>query len=179
MPVHPIIVHFPIALSFLAPVIYLILFYYHRKHRTAVWQWAAILSMVIVASTYAALFTGDQEEDNIEDILEKKITEVQGTEKTGSPVVMTPEEKEKMEHELEEHEEAAETFFIFTVLAAILAVASVKKGKQQIWLQIVFLAAQPFLLYSLYTAAEHGGELVYKYHASKVRQGNIEIKAGD
>ncbi|MEX0691285.1 MAG: DUF2231 domain-containing protein [Gemmatimonadales bacterium] len=71
VPLHPLVVHAPLVLGVLAPVIALILwgamagrFLHHR-----VWWLVVFLYVVTFASAFVAVRTGQQEEDVVEEVL--------------------------------------------------------------------------------------------------------------
>jgi len=137
IPIHPMLVHFPIALlivGFLAELAGLLL----RKD----WLARAALLLLVLGTLGAvsAVLTGQREEDRI---------------------VETP----AIEHTLEEHEEAGEfTMWFFVVIAAARIFTAWRKNlpKAVSWVVLVAWLAG---LGAITKTAWHGGHLVYKYGA--------------
>jgi len=68
LPWHPVVVHLPLALAALMPVIFLVLLWAIRTQRLPprVWTLALLLQVVLVLGAVAALITGDADEERAE-----------------------------------------------------------------------------------------------------------------
>ena len=68
LPWHPVVVHFPLALAALMPVIFVVLLWAIRTQRLPprVWTLALFLQVVLVLGAVAALITGDADEERAE-----------------------------------------------------------------------------------------------------------------
>jgi uncharacterized membrane protein len=144
-PLHPLIVHFPMAVTFIIPVLVIIFALMIKKNKMTPKGWLIIvgLQLAVVVSGYVSLETGETEEHNVEKVVSKKI--------------------------IHEHEEAAEIFVGSTVIGLVLSIAAffirkelgfpVKLSIAAIGLVSCFLA---------YRTGKLGGELVYKHGAASV-----------
>lgn len=144
-PLHPLIVHFPMAVTFIIPVLDIIFALMIKKNKMTPKGWLIIigLQLAVVVSGYVSLETGETEEHNVEKVVSKKV--------------------------IHEHEEAAEIFVGSTVIGLVLSIAAffirkelgfpVKLGIAAIGLVSCFLA---------YRTGKLGGELVYKHGAASV-----------
>ena len=103
-PLHPAIVHFPIVLAVLAPLLAAGAFWAiqseHLPRRS--WLGIVILQVVLVGTVWIATETGEHEEDRVERVV--------------------------AERHIEEHEEAAERFLALAALALPLAAAGMLAG---------------------------------------------------
>lgn len=137
IPIHPMLVHFPIALLITGFAAELAGLLTGKEWLTR----AALLLLILgTAGAISAVVTGQREEDKI---------------------VETP----AIEHTLEEHEEAGEfTMWLFIAIAAARIVTAWRKSlpKAVSWVVLlVWLAG----LGAITKTAWHGGHLVYKYGA--------------
>jgi uncharacterized membrane protein len=144
VPFHPIIVHFPIALTFILPLLMLVFIFMIKKNKMSHYAWLIIIGLQIATSIsgYVAMNAGENEEDQVEKVVSKKI--------------------------IGEHEEAAEVFVGSTVILLVLSIAAffLKKELQfPVTLGICVLSLVSCFL--AYKAGESGGELVYKYGAAR------------
>lgn len=143
VPLHPTIVHFPMAVTFVIPILVVVFAYMIKQNKMSPKGWLVIvgLQLAVVITGYISLETGETEEHNVEKVVSKKI--------------------------IHEHEEAAEIFVGSTVIALVLSIAAffirkeigfpVKLGIAVIGLISSFLA---------YRTGQLGGELVYKHGAA-------------
>lgn len=143
VPVHPLVVHFPIVLTFILPILIVIFAYMIKINKATPKSWLIIigLQLAVVISGYISLETGETEEHTVEKVVSKKI--------------------------IHEHEEAAEIFVGSTVLALVLSIGAffirkeigfpVKLGIAGLTIVSCYLAYRTGLL---------GGELVYKHGAA-------------
>lgn len=143
VPVHPLIVHFPIVLTFILPILIVVFAYMIRINKATPKSWLIIigLQLAVVITGYISLETGETEEHTVEKVVAKSI--------------------------IHEHEEAAEIFVGSTVLALVLSIGAffirkeigfpVKLGIAALTLVSCYLAYRTGLL---------GGELVYKHGAA-------------
>lgn len=155
---HPLIVHFPIALLLVAPV-FLVLGLMPRRHGSAFAVSALVLVTLGTIGTYLAVATGEA---------------------AGEMVVRTP----QISAALERHEELAETVRIFfTALTLILGTLVILPAalrtelgrKVHVSLHLIFLALYVAGALTLVGAAHQGGRMV---HELGVRAG-AAARAGD
>jgi uncharacterized membrane protein len=142
MPVHPMIVHFPIAFVFLLPFLIVAFAMMIRKHKMAPQGWLIIIGIqfAVVVSGYIALETGEVEEERVEGFVPKKL--------------------------IHAHEEAGEIFVASTVIGLVLSIAAFFVRKEighPLKLSIALISVISSFL--AYRTGELGGELVYKHDA--------------
>ncbi len=142
-PLHPSIVHLPLALTFIMPALVLIFALMIRKNKMAPHAWLIIigLQLVTTVSGYVALETGEDEEHQVEKVVDKKI--------------------------IHEHEERAEVFVGATVIALVLSVATFfLLNNIQFYLHLTIAAISMVSCFLAYRTGASGGELVYRHGAA-------------
>jgi uncharacterized membrane protein len=141
-PLHPAVVHFPIVFAVLAPIFALVaLVAIRRGSRPVVaWGFTTLLVAGLVGSSWAALETGEQQEDRVE------------------PVVA--------EAAFETHEEAADAFFGASI--AVLAISLIGFAPRQAGTAARALATAGTLVLVVmgYRVGHSGGQLVYQEGAA-------------
>lgn len=143
VPFHPMIVHFPIALTFLLPVLVLIFSYMIKTGKMSPQGWLILvgLQMVTTATGYISLESGETEEHQVESVVERKF--------------------------IHEHEETAEVFVGVTVLALVFSVAAYFVARNiQFYLHLSVALISLLSCYFAYKTGELGGELVYRHGAA-------------
>lgn len=144
LPLHPKIVHLPIALAVLMPVMSAGLLAAWRAEflprRT--WIIAVLLQGVLLASGIAGLRTGETEEDRVERVV--------------------------AEQRIEAHEEAAERFVWAAGAVFVLAVAAaaLRDEGHARRVAIATTLGTLLVLFLGYRTGETGGRLVYQYGAA-------------
>ncbi len=151
IPLHAIVVHFPIIITFILPVLILVFALMIRaKHMNPV-SWLVIvgLSMFVTGAGYFALETGETEEHRVKDIVAKNL--------------------------VHEHEEAGEIFVGSTVLVLVVGIAAFFiRRENQFQLQMMVLLLSLLSGYFAYRSGKLGGELVYAHGAAEAYKVNIE-----
>ncbi len=158
LPLHPIIVHFPVVLAMLAPLLALALLIVLLRRRASLglaWLVASLFAGLAVSS-FVAMETGELDEARVEAI-------------TG-------------EGPLERHEEAAELLMVLAVVGAAVATvgglvaASEGAARARIPVALVTLAAGGAVAFAAVRAGHSGGELVYVHGAAlaHVKAGALE-----
>lgn len=141
-PLHPAIVHLPIALTLLVPVFAIGALVAIARGGKVFRSWgiAAALLATLSLSAFVSLETGEQQEDRVE------------------PVVP--------EQAFETHEEAAKTFFILSL--AVLGVAGVGllSGRAGTVARYAATAGTLGLMVAGYAVGHSGGQLVYTHGAA-------------
>ncbi|TFG52971.1 MAG: hypothetical protein E4H37_04505 [Gemmatimonadales bacterium] len=159
-PLHPAVVHFPVVLAALLPlaaVVALILIA-RGAHARKTWAFVVALSAMLAAASWAAVETGQDEEDTVEKVV--------------------------AEEPIHEHEEAGERMLIFSgigVLLVGLGLANGKVGQAGRWIGTV---AAVGLLVASYQVGRLGGELVYQHGAAgaytdTLPAGGVEVQRGE
>ncbi len=150
LPFHPVIVHFPIALSFILPFLTFIFIYFIKTDRMkpSAWMIIAGLQLFTVASGYLALETGEREEKVVEKVVQKSF--------------------------ISEHEKYAEIFVGVTVLAAVVSVAAYfLAGSIQLYAQLANVIILIVAAFFAYETGEHGGDIIYKHNGARIYQLNM------
>lgn len=141
-PLHPAVVHFPIALAAITPLIAALILLAIRSGRTPPLTWAVVvvLQALLVGSAWLAHETGEEEEERVEKVLD--------------------------ERHIEEHEEAGD--WVLWLGAAGLAAAAVglAGGSAGAWARVGALAISLVTLAAAVRTGHLGGELVYRYGAA-------------
>jgi len=151
LPTHPMIVHLPLALTFVLPALVLgfALMIRSKKMMPQAWLLVIGLQVLVTASGYVALETGENEEDAVEKVLDKSF--------------------------INKHEEAAEVFVGGTVIALVLGiVAFFIRQELQFPVQLGIVVIGLITCYLGYRAGSLGGELVYVHGAAAAY---VETKA--
>lgn len=154
VPLHPSIVHIPIVLSFVMPVLVLAFAWMIKTNKMSPKGWLILvgLQLAVVVSGYVSLETGETEEHAVEKVVNKDY--------------------------IHEHEEAGEIFVGSAVLSLVLSIGvffirkelqfPIKLGIAVIGIISGFLA---------WRAGQLGGELVYKHGAASA-YGHVEESNG-
>ncbi|MCB0366819.1 MAG: hypothetical protein H6624_06965 [Bdellovibrionaceae bacterium] len=142
LPLHPIIVHFPIVLGLFLPVVLVAILWLQKKGRAEKGSWwgAVVISFLFLASAIVANKTGEGDEDRVEKVVAHDI--------------------------IHEHEEAAESLVVLAGVVFLLTVGATawpKGGEHLKWVAVLgsLVAAA-----ALVRTAHLGGELVYKHGAA-------------
>ncbi len=154
VPLHPLVVHFPLVLAFILPALMLTFTLMIKNNKMAPRVWLVILGLqfVLVGSGYFASKTGENEEDLVEKVVAKSL--------------------------IHEHEDASEVFIGVTVIALVLSIAAffVKKEIQfPLKLGVVFVSL--IACYLAYRTGHLGGELVYKHGAASAYVNSSEVQS--
>lgn len=141
-PLHPAVVHMPIAMAILAPVLVLLALFLVRKTGSVMAPWLPVIVVAVfmAGSAYLALETGEDEEDRVEQVV-------------GGDVI-------------HEHEERAELFLWSAGVLAVVALGGLLKGKWGAMLRWTTLAVSIAALVLAVRVGESGGELVYEHGAA-------------
>lgn len=144
-PLHPKIVHIPIALAVLMPLISigLLVAWWKDWLPDRVWWIAVALQLVMFGSGWVAMETGEEDEEAVERVV--------------------------AEQAIEEHEERAEQFFWGSgALAVLMVLPMVVPGRsRKKWLAVAASAGTVGVFWLGYRAGEAGGDLVYKHGAAR------------
>jgi uncharacterized membrane protein len=145
-PLHPAVVHIPVALAVILPLIIALSVYLIRKGTGAVSAWlpVAVLSVLLFGGALLAKQSGGAEEEAVEGYVSEQV--------------------------IEAHEENAELFTVIAgVLVVLVAGGFLKKnlGKS---LRIAAAAASIVLFALAFRTGHSGGELVYRYGAASVNR---------
>ena len=141
-PLHPAVVHFPIAFAYLLPPAALVTLLWGaraRAARAAWWPVAALMLLTLVAGI-VAVRSGEATEDRAEQAVAGRL--------------------------IHEHEERAEGFMVVAWVGLALAAAGFLKGRLGLAARWAFLAAALAMAAQVTWTGKLGGELVYKHGAA-------------
>ena len=142
-PIHPAIVHFPIVLSVLLPLIAAGAFLLARRGTPIRTAWLGVVggAALLAGSSWLAVETGEQQEERVEEVVS--------------------------EAPLDTHQDRA-TFFLYLAAGTlVLAGAGLARGKVGQAGRVAAAVAALALLPAGYLVGHSGGELVYKYGAAQ------------
>ena len=141
---HPMVVHFPMALSVSQPLVLLalILLISRRVYGDATWGFGFALQAILVLTAFVALKSGGVDEELVEKAVQESF--------------------------IEAHEEAAELFLGLSVVGlAVLALPLWDKLRKS-WVRWLGFALSLLVLVAGVRAGKLGGELVYVHGAASV-----------
>jgi uncharacterized membrane protein len=141
-PLHPALVHIPVALVVLAPLVALLAILSIRRGFLPVRSWAAVVLMqaLLLGSTWLAVETGERDEEAVERFV--------------------------AERHIEAHEEAAERMLWLTVATFGISMFGLSRGRWGTVARLASFAAGLAVLASGFQVGHSGGELVYRHGAA-------------
>jgi uncharacterized membrane protein len=141
-PLHPAVVHFPIVLTFLLPLVALAALWHGRRYPGArgAWTLTTALAGTLTASAWLAVQTGERDEEGVERVVP--------------------------EAPLEHHEEAAERFLLLSAGVLLVAGAGLLRGRVGTAARLATAAGSLGLVVAGTLVGHSGGELVYRHGAA-------------
>jgi uncharacterized membrane protein len=141
-PLHPAVVHFPIVLSFLLPLVAFAAIWRIRRGvaMRRAWAVATFVAAALTLSAWASVRTGETDEERIEDVV------------PGSP--------------LDAHEEAAERFLVLSVIVLAVTGAGLLGGPAGGIARLASAMGATGLVAAGVLVGHSGGELVYRHGAA-------------
>ncbi|MFQ5538653.1 MAG: DUF2231 domain-containing protein [Gemmatimonadota bacterium] len=141
-PLHPAVVHFPVVLAVLLPVVAIGVFIAIRRG-VSPRSWLVVVAMggALALSSWVAVETGEEQEEVVE--------------------VVVP------EGALEKHEEAGEALLVTSGVLFLLLAAGMAPGRVGSALRAVSSVASLALVLLAYNVGRSGGELVYEHGAAQ------------
>jgi uncharacterized membrane protein len=141
-PLHPAIVHFPMALAVLVPGLAVLGTWVIARGLLPVRTWAVVLllQVVLVGSAWLALETGEEQEERVERVVAERY--------------------------IETHEEAAERFLWLAAIALIPIGAGLTESRRGLAMRIAGSVAAVAVLGAGVYVGHSGGELVYVHGAA-------------
>jgi len=142
LPLHPLVVHFPIVLVVLLPISVAIALWAVRKGATLRRAWAVPLAFAaaLTLSTWVALQTGEAQEERVEDVVG--------------------------EAALHGHEEAAERFLVLSGVLLLVSAVGLVPGSVGRAARFVTAAGALGLVVAGAQVGHSGGALVYRHGAA-------------
>jgi uncharacterized membrane protein len=141
-PLHPAVVHLPIALALLLPGLAVlgILCIHYKVLPQRIWSAVVLLQVLLAASAWLAVETGEEEHEKAERVVARDL--------------------------IEEHEEAGERVLLVAALALVPVGLGLLAGRPGAIGRLVHVAFSLFLLATAISAGRLGGELVYVHGAA-------------
>lgn len=141
-PLHPAIVHFPVVLAVLVPLFAVAAAWAIRSGRMPrrLWAGVAVAQLLLIASAWVALETGQDQEETVERVV--------------------------AERHIEAHEEAAERFLWLAGGATVVVLAGLLAGPRGEIARWAACAATAAALAAVVPVGHSGGELVYRHGAA-------------
>ncbi|MGD8280615.1 MAG: hypothetical protein PVJ80_01305 [Gemmatimonadota bacterium] len=142
-PLHPAVVHFPMAFAVLLPISAAIALWAIRRGAKPLYTWAVPLGLAVAltASSWVALETGEAQEDRVEAVVP--------------------------EAALHQHEEAAELFLVLSGIVMLVAAGGLMGGTLGTASRFVALAGSLAVTAAGIQVGHAGGKLVYEYGAAQ------------
>lgn len=142
LPLHPVVVHFPIVLAVLLPISAVWALWAIRKGTTSrrAWSVPTAMAIALALSALVAVKTGEAQDERVERVV--------------------------AEQPLETHEEAAETFLALSSGLALIVAAGLLRGRTGgIARMLGGVGAAALVAVAVYVG-HSGGKLVYQYGAA-------------
>ncbi|MBM4290679.1 MAG: hypothetical protein FJ138_03955 [Deltaproteobacteria bacterium] len=148
-PLHPKLVHLPLALSLITPLVSgaLALAWWRGWLPRRAWLLAAALQALLTLSSFAAMQSGETDEREAKKVVSK--------------------------HEIHEHEEAAERFLWVTVVALALSLGAAVNQRERLALALAAATAAAAAASGAlaFEVGSRGGDLVYQHGAARAFMG--------
>ncbi len=142
-PLHPAVVHFPIVLALLLPVVTAVALWVVLRGRALtrpVWSVVVAFSVLTAASAWVAVRTGEDQEERVEDVVS--------------------------DDAIHEHEEAAEFFLPLAAVVMLVSAAGLLKGRPGDAARWLTLVGALGAAAAIVRVGATGGELVYRHGAA-------------
>jgi len=147
VPLHPLIVHFPVVLAVLLPISAVVALVFVRKGATArkAWSVPVVVAASLALSAWAATQTGESQEDRVERVVSERA--------------------------FHSHEEAAERFLLLSGVLAVVAVVGLARGNIGHAARLVSVVGAFGVLGAGVQVGHSGGLLVYREGAASAYTG--------
>jgi uncharacterized membrane protein len=147
-PIHPAVIHLPIALTLLLPLVIGAAYLLARRGLSIRTSWVGVVAgaALLAGSAWLSVETGEQQEERVERVVS--------------------------EGALETHEERANLFLGLAVGTLVLSVAGLARNKVGRYGRIAATGAALALLPAGWLVGHSGGELVYRHGAAQAYVGD-------
>ena len=147
IPLHPLVVHFPIVLAMLLPISMAVALWRIRKGTTPrrVWSVPVAFAAALALSAWVATQTGESQEDRVERVVARGV--------------------------LHDHEEAAERFLVLSGVLMLVTAAGFVRGNIGRAARLVSAAGALGLVVAGVQVGHSGGTLVYREGAANAYTG--------
>ena len=157
LPLHPAIVHFPLAFAVLVPLLGVAVLLWTRERDALTMEALRLpagLQLITLVAAFFAQRTGDEDHHQVEDVVERAL--------------------------IHAHEEAGELFFIATGVTMLLWFAAAVSTRADVARKAAMLAVVAGLVAAGLglRAGEKGGELVYHHGAADAWPAPVDAPAG-
>lgn len=141
-PLHPALVHFPMALAVLLPLAALgLLFWIHRGAPVrASWSIAVVMAALLLGTSWLSLQTGENEEERVEAVVP--------------------------EQAIHTHEERAEQFMVLAGVVFLVTAAGLIPRRVGGWARTAAAIGSLLLIPAGIRVGHSGGDLVYRHGAA-------------
>jgi len=140
-PLHPAVVHFPLVLMFILPLVAFGAWWViHDGARLRTWGWAVLTAAALTGSAWVAHEAGDDQADKVEKVVAERL--------------------------VDQHEEAAHLFAIASTVVLGLALLGLVPGMVGKAARPLTIAGAVVVAVLGVRAGKLGGELVYKHGAA-------------
>lgn len=147
-PLHPALVHFPIVLAILLPLVAGagVLAIRRGANPRKAWAMVTVFGVLVWVSAFVTAKVGEADEERVEAVV--------------------------AEAALERHEEAGERFVLLAGAAAVLLMAGLLAGRAGSVARVIGTGAAAALVVAAFQVGHSGGELVYTYGAARAFSDN-------
>ncbi len=154
-PLHPAIVHFPIALALLIPVFSILGILAIRSDLLPrrVWWGVVLLQALLVGFAWLATETGENEEERVERVVERDL--------------------------IHEHEEAAERLLLLAAIGLVPVGLGIWAGRRGAIGRLLHVLLALLVVEAAISTGRLGGELVYEHGAATAYTEPAEGPTGD
>ena len=155
-PLHPAVVHFPVVLAFLLPIFAIgALWVIRRGSRPrSAWSIPLALAVGLLISTWAAVQTGEAQEERVERVV--------------------------ADEPLETHEEAAKALIVSTSVVLLLMAGGLLPGRIGKSARVLGTIGAIALVVGAAWVGHSGGQLVYQYGAASAYAGtSVQSATGE